>query len=81
MVNKALFASDNRHLFENKDAILLSTLKNMSVIDLQQQKKLKDYIDISIFALYFDVALDDLGLDKADQIRDICGKSPFWFEQ
>jgi len=52
--------------------ISLSELKELPMIDCDKQQKLKDYIDDLVFALYFNVPLHNLGLDKAEEIKSKC---------
>jgi len=56
----------------------LSELRNLPVIDLEKQAKLKDYIDDLVFALYFKIPLKEIGLDKAKQIHEACSSSKYY---
>ena len=56
----------------------LSELRNLQVIDFEKQAKLKDYIDDLVFALYFDVPLKEVSLDKSVQIHEACSKSKYY---
>jgi len=58
--------------------ITLSELRNLQVIDLERQTKLKDYIDDLVFALYFNIPLKEVGLDKAEEIQKDCSKSKYY---
>jgi len=61
-----------------KHRISLSELRNMQVIDFEKQAKLKDYIDDLVFALYFNIPLKEIGLDKAEEIQKECSKSKYY---
>jgi len=61
-----------------KHRISLSELRNLQVIDLQRQAQLKDYIDDLVFALYFRIPLEEVGLDKAEEIQKDCSKSKYY---
>jgi len=56
----------------------LSDLKEMSVIDFDKQKELKNYIDDLVFALYFNARIDEIGLDKAEKIKKKCAENKFY---
>jgi hypothetical protein len=58
--------------------IALSELRNLQVIDFEKQAKLKDYIDDLVFALYFNIPLEEVGLDKAEEIQKDCSKSDYY---
>ena len=47
-------------------------------IDFDKQKAIKDYIDDLVFALYFNIPLGSLGINKAEDIRELCAKSPYY---
>lgn len=68
---------ESNQLFKDKK-INLSDLKNLPAIDFEKQKKLKDYIDDLVFALYFNVPIKNVGLNKADEIKAICLKNPHY---
>lgn len=61
-----------------KQEINLSELKNLVVIDLKKQQKIKDYIDNLIFALYLNIDIDKLGLNQAKEIEEKCSKNPYY---
>ena len=67
----------NRLILE-KQKISLSELKKLTVIDFERQKELKEYIDDLIFALYFNVYLENIGLDKANEINEACNENKFY---
>ncbi|MDP2954267.1 MAG: hypothetical protein Q8O76_13250, partial [Chloroflexota bacterium] len=61
-----------------KRQISLSELRNLQVIDFERQAQLKDYMDDLVFALYFNIPLREVGLDKAEEIRKDCSKSKYY---
>jgi hypothetical protein len=61
-----------------KHRISLSELRNMQVIDFKKQATLKNYIDDLVFALYFDIPLKKVSLEKAHEIRHACSKSKYY---
>jgi len=67
----------NNKLLKEKE-INLSELKSLPAIDFEKQKALKDYIDDLVFALYFNVSLAKVGLDKAVAIKSACEKNKFY---
>lgn len=78
LIEKNLVSSDI--LFQDDGKISLSDLKSMSVIDLEKQKQLKNYIDDLVFALYFNVFIPTVGLDKTELIRSDCLKNKYYKE-
>lgn len=46
--------------------------------DFEKQAKLKDYIDDLVFALYFNISLREVGIDKAEEIQKDCSKSQYY---
>lgn len=67
-----------KKIIDEKHVISLSELKTLPIIDYEKQQKLKNYIDDLVFALYFRIDLEDLGLNKADQIKAKCSKNPHY---
>ncbi len=61
-----------------KKTITLSELKDLPVIDLGKQSKIKDYIDDLVFALYFNVPIKSLGLSKASNIKGACKNNKYY---
>ncbi len=61
-----------------KRRISLSELRNLPVIDFEEQTKLKNYIDNLVFALYFKTPLKEVGLDKLEEIQKACSKSKYY---
>jgi hypothetical protein len=58
-----------------KSHISLHELRNLQVVDYERQKRLKAYIDDLVFALYFGMPLQKLGLKNATAIRKACRAS------
>lgn len=67
-----------KELSLEEQEINLSDLKTLPVIDFGRQKTLKNYIDDLVFALYFNIGLRELGLNKAHGIEEICAKNPYY---
>ena len=61
-----------------KMIIGLPELKSLPVIDTEKQKALKDYIDDLVFALYFNVELKNIGLEKAHLVRTSCSSNKYY---
>lgn len=61
-----------------KQETALSELKELPIIDLEKQQELKDYIDDLVFALYFNIGLEKLGLNNALKIKEKCYKNPYY---
>lgn len=62
----------------DKEKIILSELKSLLVIDSEKQKLVKEYIDDLVFALYFNVELKEVGLEKANSVQRLCDGSKFY---
>jgi len=76
LVKKSLNERYGKQIIElEKQKISLSELKDLPIIDYEKQQKLKDYIDDLVFALYFRIGLESLGLNKADKIKEECSKN------
>lgn len=58
--------------------ISLSELKSLPVIDYEKQRALKGYIDDLVFALYFNVPLGKIGLQRAKAIKAKSAKNRFY---
>ncbi len=71
---------ENHELKLKNKKISLSYLRNLPVADFKKQKKLKDYIDHLVFALYFKVPLSKGLLKKEDhtRIKNYCSKSKYY---
>ncbi|MFB0556403.1 MAG: Eco57I restriction-modification methylase domain-containing protein [Dehalococcoidia bacterium] len=61
-----------------KHRISLSELRNMQVIDFEKSAKLKDYIDDLVFALYFNIPLKEVSLDRSEEIQKACSKNEYY---
>ena len=59
-------------------AISLSELKTLPVIDFEKQKAFKDYIDDLVFVLYFNIPIERLGVNEAVEIKRRCLKHPHY---
>ena len=70
------YSSDK--LKREKQKISLPELKSLPVADFEKQKALKDYIDDLVYALYFNVPLQDIGLEKAKLVKEACGENEFY---
>ena len=69
---------DSKTLKFDKQQIILSELKSLPVIDYAKQQKIKNYIDDLVFALYLNIGLDNLGINKASQIKAKLSKNKFY---
>lgn len=58
--------------------VSLSDIKDVAVINFAKQRALKDYIDDLVFALYFNVGIDKVGIEEAKDIKAKCGKNKFY---
>ena len=58
--------------------IILNDLKNLTVIDFEEQEKIKQYIDNLIFALYFDIEIQNIGIESTVEIENICRQNEFY---
>lgn len=79
LVKQTIADKFNGNKLKLKDkAIVLSDLKEMSVVDFEKQKELKDYIDDLVFALYFNVLIRKVGVSLADEIKKKCEENKFY---
>ena len=60
------------------EKISLNDLKNLPVIDYAKQREIKVYIDDLVFALYFNIDIDKIGLNLANQIKQTCQRNKFY---
>jgi len=60
------------------EKIKLDELKNLQIVDTDKQNKLKAYIDDLVFALYFNVPIKGVGIEKSDEIRHTCSNNEFY---
>ncbi|OGY44490.1 MAG: hypothetical protein A3B89_00640 [Candidatus Buchananbacteria bacterium RIFCSPHIGHO2_02_FULL_40_13] len=67
----------NGKLFKDKQ-ISLAELKDSPMINFERQKKIKDYLDDLVFALYFKASIKKIGLEKAGEIKLICQQNKFY---
>ncbi len=64
-------------VFDKKE-ILLNDIKFLEVIECKEQDKIKNYIDHLIFALYFDIKLEKIGIKEIKKIKELCKKNVFY---
>jgi len=64
-------------LFAKKE-ISLQDLKFMQIIDKEEQNKFKNYIDHLIFALYFDVKIEKIGINEFEKIKKNCETNKYY---
>lgn len=71
-----------KDIFKNpkikKTNISLTELKSISILDKEEQSKIKDYIDDLIFALYFGVPLNSLNYKVAIDVKEYCMKNEYY---
>lgn len=76
LIKKVLVEKYSKKIPESEEQeINLTELKDLPVIDYDGQRKSKDYIDDLVFALYFRISLQNLGLSMAEQIKSECAKN------
>jgi hypothetical protein len=56
----------------------INELRQLPVIDFDEQKRIKDYIDDLVFALYFNVPINSLGIEKAAAVHRAVAKHEFF---
>lgn len=70
LIKKVIYEKYNKEgLISDKQSISLSELKDLPVIDYKKQNQIKEYIDDLIFALYFNIPIENFGLNKAIEIK------------
>lgn len=69
---------NSKQSVHEKLEISLSELKNLEIIDFKKQSVLKDYIDDLIFALYFNIPINNPSLDKATDIHQLCNNNKYY---
>ena len=70
LIKKVIYEKYNKmDLISDKQSINLSELKDLPVIDYEKQNQIKEYIDDLIFALYFNIPIENFGLNKAIEIK------------
>jgi type I restriction-modification system DNA methylase subunit len=52
--------------------LTLEELRTLRVIDYGKQEQLKEYVDLLVFALYFDIPLNRIGQRYTDEVRQAC---------
>jgi len=60
------------------EKIKLSELKYLPIIDFEKQQQMKNYIDDLVFALYNNINIANLGLDRAEEIKSECSKHQYY---
>jgi hypothetical protein len=79
LVKKVLNEKYGKQVIDlEKQKISLSELKDLPIIDYEKQRKIKNYIDDLVFALYFNIKLENLGLNKTEKIKEKCSKNPYY---
>ena len=56
----------------------INELRQLPVIDFDEQKRIKNYIDDLVFALYFNVPINSLGIAKAAAVHRAVAKHEFF---
>ncbi len=62
----------------NCQEIHLTKLKNLNIIDTGKQNQIKNYIDDLVFALYFETPIKNIGLDEAENVKNLCLQNEFY---
>jgi len=79
LVKKSLSEKYGGQIIElEKQKISLSELKDLPIIDYEKQQRIKDYIDDLVFALYFNIGLEKLGLNQAEKIKAKCSRNSYY---
>jgi hypothetical protein len=79
LVKKSLNERYSKQIIElEKQKISLSELKDLPIIDYEKQQKIKSYIDDLVFALYFNIVLNKLGLTEAEKIKEKCSQNIYY---
>jgi hypothetical protein len=63
----------------SENEINLSELKFLPVIDFNAQEKVKKYIDDLVFALYFNIELNNIGIENSTAIHNKVAKNDYYF--
>jgi hypothetical protein len=58
--------------------IPLHDLKYIRAIDHNEQNRIKDYINDLVFALYFNISLNKIGLNEAEHIKELCRANKYY---
>ena len=56
----------------------LSELRNLQVIDSKEQERLTNYIDDLVFALYFNIPLEDSMFGNAKKVNEACSTNKYY---
>lgn len=78
IINKIISTTYPSNLLEENNQILLNELKNLSIIDVEEQNILKNYLDDLIFSLYFNIPLQNYGITYANDVKEQCKKNKFY---
>ncbi len=79
LIKKVLAEQYGKRIIDlEKQKITLSGLKDLPIIDYAEQQKLKDYVDDLVFALYFNIGLEELSVNQAEKIKTKCARNPFY---
>ncbi|MDD5696612.1 MAG: Eco57I restriction-modification methylase domain-containing protein [Candidatus Pacebacteria bacterium] len=78
LIKKLIDEKYNKGLKLDKLVISLPELKTLSIIDCEKKQELKNYIDDLVFALYFNIKLKVLGINKSEKIKKICLENPYY---
>lgn len=70
------FNSDELPIVKRK--IDLARLRNLPVIDFERKRKLKNYIDLLVFALYFNIPLKKVKFSEVEKVKDACSKNKYF---
>ncbi len=68
--------SKGRRLEENE--IALSEIKELPIINIDMQTKLKGLIDDLVFALYLNIPLDEKEIEMAEYVKNACSISQYY---
>ena len=78
MADLAAAAITKEFSYEFPRPIDINELRQLPVIDFDEQKRIKDYIDDLVFALYFNVPINSLGIEKAAAVHRAVAKHEFF---
>lgn len=63
--------------FKNKK-VRLSYLRSLPIIDSERQKNLKDYIDVLVFVLYFNIPVKKVKFSEIEEIKRLCSRNKYF---
>ena len=70
LIKKVIYEKYNKEgLISDKQSIGLSELKDLPAIDYEKQNQIKEYIDDLVFALYFNINVKKIDLNKVIKIK------------